>query len=166
MDYKNSLLDKRVIEVLNYRIQQEELSSRIYEQMSLWLNDKGYVNFSKLYKIYADEELKHAGWSKSYLLDYGITPTLMPLPSPKMEYTDLLGVLEATLQHELDITKQCEDMASVALKGNMHVLYALSSKYCAEQQEEIGKAITNLDIYKLSKDMLVIDNYIGENILE
>ena len=33
------------------------------------------------------------------------------------------------------------------------------------QQEEIGKAITNLDILKLSSDMLVIDHYIGDKLI-
>ena len=162
---KSNLLNKGVIDALNYRIQQEEHSSRIYEQLSLWLNNKGYLNFSKLFKKYADEEMIHAGFSKSYLLDYGITPCLQSLPSPEMEIEGLLDVLEAAYDHELLVTKQCEDLATLALKESNHVLYQLAAKYCAEQQEEIGKVITNLDIYKLSTDMLVIDAYVGENLL-
>lgn len=163
---KSKLLNQKVVDTLNYRIQQEEFSSRLYEQMSLWLNDKGYLNTSELYKIYSQEELKHAGWAKSYLLDYGITPCLMKLESPEMELSSLKDVFEATLEHELEVTKQCEDLATMALKESNHVLYALASKYCAEQQEEIGKAITNLDILALSADMLIIDNYIGEKLLD
>lgn len=162
---KSSLLNRSVVDALNYRIQQEEHSSRIYEQLSLWLNNKGYLNFSKLFKKYADEEMIHAGFAKSYLLDYGITPCLQSLPSPEMEIEGLLDVLEAAYDHELLVTKQCEDLATLALKESNHVLYQLAAKYCAEQQEEIGKVITNLDIYKLSTDMLVIDNYVGENLL-
>ena len=33
------------------------------------------------------------------------------------------------------------------------------------QQEEIGKAVTNLDILKLSTDMLIIDHYVGDKLL-
>jgi ferritin len=165
MENKSKLLNDKVIETLNYRIQQEEHSSRIYEQLSLWLNNKGYLNFAELFKKYADEELVHAGFSKSYLLDYGITPCLQPLPSPEMEIESLLDVLEAAYDHELLVTKQCEDLASLALKEGNHVLYQLALKYCAEQQEEIGKSITNLDIYKLSTDMLIIDHYVGEKLL-
>lgn len=162
---KSSLLNRSVIDALNYRIQQEEHSSRIYEQLSLWLNNKGYLNFAKLFKNYADEEMIHAGFAKSYLLDYGITPCLQSLPSPEMEMGGLLDALEAAYDHELLVTKQCEDLATLALKEANHVLYQLALKYCAEQQEEIGKVITNLDIYKLSTDMLVIDAYVGENLL-
>lgn len=164
MDTKKLLNDK-VVEVLNYRIQQEEHSSRIYEQLSLWLNNEGYLNFAELFKKYAEEEMVHAGFSKSYLLDYGITPCLQPLPSPEMEIESLLDVLEAAYDHELLVTQQCEDLASMALKEGNHVLYQLALKYCTEQQEEIGKSITNLDIYKLSTDMLIIDHYVGEKLL-
>jgi len=163
---KTVLLDKKVIDILEYRIKKEEESSRLYEQMSLWLNDNGYLNTSKLYKIYANEENNHSDWAKSFLLDYGITPTLMPLSSPVIELNTLQDVFEATLEYELLITKGCEELASEALKLNNHILYSLALKYCKEQQEEIGKAITNLDILALSNDMLIIDNYIGETLLE
>lgn len=165
MKDKSKLLNDKVVETLNYRIQQEEHSSRIYEQLSLWLNNQGLLNFSELFKKYAEEEMKHAQWSKNYLLDYGITPCLTSLPSPEMEIESLLDVLEAAYDHEVLITQQCEDLASTALKEGNHVLYALASKYCAEQQEEIGKSITNLDIYKLSTDMLIIDHYVGDKLL-
>jgi len=162
---KSKLLNDKVVKALNYRIQQEEHSSRIYEQLSLWLNNNGFLNCSELYKKYASEEMVHAGWSKSYLLDYGITPCLEALPSPEMEINSLKDVFEATLEHELLVTKQCEELASLALKENNHVLYHLASKFCGEQQEEIGKAITLQDIYKLSTDMLIIDHYIGDKLL-
>ena len=162
---KSNLLNRSVVDALNYRIQQEEFSSRLYEQLSLWLNNEGFLNCSELYKKYSEEELKHAQWSKSYLLDYGITPCLAKLESPEMEISSLKDVFEATLEHELDITRQCEDLATLALKESNHVLYQLASKYCKEQQEEIGKSITNLDILKLSSDMLIIDHYIGDKLL-
>lgn len=162
---KSNLLSKKIVDTLNYRIQQEDFSSRLYEQLSLWLNDNGYLNTSKLYKKYASEESNHADWAKSFLLDYGITPTLMKLESPEMEINSLQDVFEVTLEHELDITRQCEELATTALKEGNHVLYHLASKYCGEQQEEIGKAITNLDILKLSSDMLIVDHYIGDKLL-
>lgn len=162
---KSSLLNKGVVDTLNYRIQQEEHSSRIYEQLSLWLNNKGYLNFAKLFKNYADEEMIHAGFAKSYLLDYGITPCLQSLPSPEMEIEGLLDVLEAAYDHELIVTKQCEDLATQALKESNHVLYQLALKYCAEQQEEIGKSLELLSLFELTKDTLMLDTYVGENLL-
>jgi ferritin len=160
------LLKSDVVEMLNYRIQQEEFSSRLYEQMSLWLDDNGFINVSKLYKKYSGEEMNHAGWAKQFLLDYGVTPTLKPLASPEGDYSKILDILEATLSHEVEITRQCEDMASKALKMNSHTLYSLAVKYCGEQVEEIGKAITMIDIYKLTNSDLTFDGYVGEHYMQ
>ena len=39
----NILIEEHCIKYLNSRIQQEELSSRIYLAMSLWLSNEGYL---------------------------------------------------------------------------------------------------------------------------
>lgn len=162
---KSNLLSKKIVDTLNYRIQQEDFSSRIYEQLSLWLDDKGYLNTASLYKRYASEESNHADWAKSFLLDYGITPCLLKLESPEMEINSLQDVFDVTLEHELEVTRQCEELASIALKENNFVLYTLALKYCAEQQEEIGKSLELLSLFELTKDTLMLDTYVGENLL-
>ena len=162
---KSNLLSKKIVDTLNYRIQQEDFSSRIYEQLALWLNDKGYLNTSSLYKRYASEESNHADWAKSFLLDYGITPCLLKLESPEMEINSLQDVFDVTLEHELEVTRQCEELASIALKENNFVLYTLALKYCAEQQEEIGKSLELLSLFELTKDTLMLDTYVGKNLL-
>jgi ferritin len=159
------LLDAKVVETLNYRIQQEEDSARLYEQASLFLDNMGMKNLSTLYKKYADEEMTHAGWSKSYLLDHRYNPELRDLKSVDRSYSTVKEILEITLEHELEVTRQVTELAELALAEGNHVLYALATKYCAEQQEEHGKATTNLDVFALTNDLLVFDTYIGENML-
>lgn len=75
----SKLISKKVIDFLNLRIKQEEESARLYEQMSLFLTDEGYMNLGKLFRKYADKELVHADWAKKYLLDFGQTPALAQL---------------------------------------------------------------------------------------
>ena len=163
---KTQLLDNSTIEIMEFRIQQEELSARIYEQMKLWFEDKGYLNFAKLYDKYVEDEKTHAGWAKSFLLDYGYTPRLKSLSAPFNDYTCCSEILEATLEHELVVTKQCEELFAYATDKKLPVLMALGLKYCTEQQEEIGKSMTILDISKLTSDLLALDGYIGEHYLD
>lgn len=163
MDRK--LLPQECIDIMNYRIQQEEFSARLYEQMKLWLDNKGYKNLAQLYDTYVSDEMTHAGWAKSYLLDYGITPELKPLASPYVDYKDCKEIFEETLKHEQVVTAQVTELAAKSLKSGNFVLHALALKYCAEQQEEIGKSINLLDIHALTGDGLVLDSYVKENIL-
>ena len=155
-----NLLKPEIVTLLNFRIQQEELSSRIYNQMSLWLENKGLSNLAKVYKNYSEEELTHAGWASEFLLNFGVTPELMTLPSPYIEYEDLKAILEITLDHELTITKQCEELAEKALTLKNAGLRALAEKYCTEQIDEVGKAIDMLDHFALTTDLLVLDHYV------
>lgn len=163
---KRRILKQSVIDTLNYRIQKEEESARLYEQISLWFNDNGYRNLAKLYEKYACEEKSHAGWAKSYLLDFGETPRLFQLEKPALEYSSCKEIFEVTLDHELEILRQCEELAIMAQKESNHNLYSLALKYCNEQSEEIGKAIDLLDIEALTSDKLVLDSYVGENLLD
>ena len=107
-------VNPKTVELLNYRIQQEEFSSRMYYQMYLWLDNVGYMNSSKVWKRYAEEEYKHKTWAEEWLLSFGVMPCLCPLESPPETYTSLVDIIEATYLHEEDVTKQCNDLYAYA----------------------------------------------------
>jgi len=138
-------LNKKIIELLNYRIQQEEASARIYEQFALWLDNAGFKNFAKLYYKYAKEELKHSKFAKNHLLAYGIEPILTKLPAPDYEFNSLKDILELTLEHEQEITRQCNELTKTAAALDDFPTMSLGLKFCAEQVEELDKAQTFVD---------------------
>ena len=162
---EKQLLSKEAIADLTFRINSEEFSSRLYHDMSLWFEDKGYINLAKLYAKYSDEEMKHAGFSKEFLLSYDLKPVLKPLQSPEAEYKDCADILEATLSHEIQITNECQDLSKGALKRGEMTLFTLGQKYCAEQVEELKKSYDLVNIYKLTSCPLLFDQYIGEHYL-
>ena len=65
----NTNISENLIKILNYRIVQEEFSSRLYKAMAIWLDFKGFNGAAKLWNTYSEEELKHANWAYEYLLD-------------------------------------------------------------------------------------------------
>lgn len=159
-------MKKEVIELLQFRIQQELQSSYIYKQMSVWLDNKGYSNSAKLWNKYSLEEKNHAEWSIDYLLSFGITPEMRKLESPLCDFKCLCDVIKATFDHETLITKQCNDLAIKALEHSDHNLYTLALKYCSEQIEEMNRSqnlIDQLEAFGEDKIALrLLDNYIGE----
>ena len=52
-------LNSSIQSILNQQIKNELISSQIYRAMSMCLDAKGYVNASKVYFKYANEELEH-----------------------------------------------------------------------------------------------------------
>lgn len=142
---KNIFATPGVIKILNFRIEQEEFSSRIYHSMSMWLNNKGYLGFAKQFQSDSDDEMKHAMFAKEYLLDMGIQPTIPALQQPPQDFKDVADIINQSYDHEILVTKQCNDLANEALKTGDNLMYQLSLKYMTEQQEELGKVQTWLD---------------------
>jgi ferritin len=136
---KNPLIDESCISFLNYRVQQEDQSSRIYLSMSLWLDNNGYVNAAKLWKKYSDEERGHADIARTYLLNMGVQPATPSLEQPSETYTGLPDIIQQSFDHEVVITEQCSVLATHALKDGSHMLYELALHYLKEQNEEHGK---------------------------
>lgn len=142
---KNPLVSEDCINMLNYRIEQEEQSSRLYHSMSMYLNDKGYVNASKVWQKDSEDEMVHASWAKEFLLDMGIQPKIPALKEPQQLFTGLPDIIRKSFEHEVIVTQQCNELASHAMKYGNHLLYQLAIKYLQEQQEEMGKVQTYLD---------------------
>lgn len=136
---KNPLIDESCISFLNYRVQQEDQSARIYLSMSLWLDNNGYVNAAKLWRKYSDEEYKHADIAREYLLNMGVQPATPALEQPSETYEGLPDIIYQSFDHEVEITKQCSDLAKHALADGSHMLYELALHYLREQNEEHGK---------------------------
>lgn len=136
---KNPLIDESCISFLNYRVQQEDQSSRIYLAMSLWLDNAGYVNAAKLWKKYSDEERGHADIAREYLLNMGVQPATAVLEQPAETFTGLPDIIRKSFDHEIEITNQCSGLANHALKDGSHMLYELALHYLREQNEEHGK---------------------------
>lgn len=141
----NLLISQEGISLLNFRIQQEELSSRIYLSMSMWLNNKGYLGAAKLWRKYSDEELKHADIARNYLLSFGVQPNTPALSAPSNIYEGLPDIVKQSYNHEILVSKQCKELAAKALKEGDFMLYELALAYLKEQVEEHDKMQTWMD---------------------
>ena len=140
---KSQFICNKGIELLNYRINEEEFTSRLYKSMAIWFKSKSYNGFAKFWKDWADEELVHASWACHYLLDLDIKPDVRPLKEVKNVYESVEDVIRTTLEAEIEVTNQCKELASFAKEKEDFMLLNLAMKYLKEQQEEINK-ITNI----------------------
>lgn len=135
----NPLISPHCVDYLNYRIQQEEYSSRIYMSMSMWLNNKGYQGAAALWRKYSEEELKHAEWSREYLLSFGIQPVTPRLDQPQQDFSGLPEIIDMSFDHEVEVSEQCKQMADESFKMGDHMLYELALRFLKEQVEEHNK---------------------------
>lgn len=160
------LITPKTIELLNYRINQEQKTSKEYEQMYLWLKDKSYFNAAQLWKKNYEDELHHASWAKDYLLSFNVMPELDSIPEPPNMFESFEEIVNKTLAIETETTMQCRALAKHALDEGDYNLLTLANKFNEEQIEELNSIYDLIDILKLSSDKLIIELYIKENILE
>lgn len=150
-DFKtmNPLISEKCVEYLNYRIQQEEYSSRIYMAMTMWLDEKGFKGAAALWRNYSDEELKHADIARKYLLSFGVQPVTPRLDQPQQDFRGSLPeIIQLSYGHEIEISFQIKKMADYALSIKDHMLYELCLSYLKEQVEEHDKMQTWVDKLK------------------
>jgi ferritin len=161
-----TVISERTIKSVNFRIQKEEESARIYLAMSNWLTFNGYIGAGKLWKKYSDEEIVHAGFAREYLLNLDIQPSTPSLFMPDQNFKSFPEVVKLSYQHELDITSQCQDLAKVCVEENDFMTLTLAQKYLSEQVEEIAKMTQFLDrLNAFGDDMIalrLLDNEMGE----
>lgn len=161
-----AIIHDELITLINYRIQQEELSSRIYLSMSVWLELNGFAGAGKLWKSYSQEELKHAQWSYQYLLDLNILPVVPPLEQPTAIYKGLEDIIMKSYKHEVEITLQCQQLAQHCQRLGDYMTLDFAQKFLREQVEELAK--TNYWMDRLSafgNDMpalRLLDNEMGQ----
>ena len=160
-----AVISNEMIKLVNFRIEQEEMSSRLYLAMSVWLDVNGYAGAGKLWKKYSDEELEHAGWSYQYLQDLNILPDVPKLDKPDITVSGLPQVIVDSYKHEMKITAQCQEFAQKAQEEGDYMTLNLAQKFLKEQVDEIAKTTYWVDRLKaFGNDKIalrLLDNEMG-----
>jgi ferritin len=166
-----TVISDKIIKLLNYRIKEEELSSRIYLAISTCMSYKGYNGAAKLFKKYSDEETVHASFAYEYLLDLDIRPEISALENIDKEYKGIVDAVQTAFEHEIVITNQCKELAKACAAEGDYMTLALAQKYLMEQVEEIQKTtdlLNFIDTLTLEGKepcpvgLRMLDDYMGE----
>lgn len=145
----STLISENLINLFNYRIKRERESAYLYKAMSLWLDHKGYFNAAKLWNKFYQEELNHAEWSVDFLLSLNIRPVTPEIEMQPNEFESLGDVIRKTLEHEIMVTKECQELALECNKESNILGYTVAHKYVQEQVEELNKANNLVDLLEV-----------------
>jgi ferritin len=150
LEQKGRISDS-MCEILNTQIKNELQSSQIYKGMSCWLDDKGWIGASKYFFKASSEELAHMDKTYQYLFDRNMVAKVPVCEAVKQEFKDIREVVEASLQHEIDVTKNWEDISNKAKEEGDNTTYEFAQFFLKEQVEEEEKFRKIL--FKMDLDM-------------
>lgn len=144
-------LSKEIAELLNEQIHNELQSSQIYRGMSCWLDDKGWIDAAPNFFKAAQEELVHMDKIYQYLFDRNVKAIVPTCEKVQQDFKDIRDVVETSLKHEIDVTKNWENISDAAEKDGDNTTYEFAQWFLKEQVEEENKFRDILD--KMNLDM-------------
>lgn len=161
-----AFISKKIEDLINFRIVEEEKSSRLYLAMSKWLTYNGYNGAAALWAKYAEEETVHVNWAYTYLEDLDILPKVPALEQPQAKFKGLVDICKLSYEHEILVTQQCNDLAKAAQAEGDYMTLQLAQKYLTEQTEEIARQtywLDRIEAFGTEPDMLrELDEEMGE----
>lgn len=144
-------LTDKIVDILNEQIKNELQSSQIYRGMSCWCDDKGWIGASKYFWKSAQEELIHMEKVYQYLFDKNCLAKVPTCDKVEQEFKDIRDVVEKSLKHEMDITKNWNDISELAKKEEDNTTFEFAQWFLKEQVEEEEK-FRNI-LFKMNLDM-------------
>lgn len=143
------MLKEKMLNALNEQINAEQYSSLLYLSMSAWFQDKGLPGFANWMYVQYQEELTHANKFFNYVNERGGKVELKAIEQMPTEWSGIIEVYEATLQHEQHVTTLIDGLVDVALEQKDHATQSFLQWFVDEQVEEEANVKEILDTLKL-----------------
>lgn len=147
------MIPEKVAARLNEQVKNEMFASLTYLQMAFCFEDMGLKVFAKWFYKQSDEEKGHAMKISRYLLDQGATVKLQTMPEPKNKYASAEEIVQAALNHELNVTKQVHEIVDLARSEKDHATDNFIQWKVAEQVEEVNSVTELLNLVKQTQNL-------------
>lgn len=147
----DSRLSSEIVNLLNTQIKSELESSQLYKSMACWLDDNGWAGASKYFFKSGQEELVHMDKIYMYLFERNCVAIVPPCDKVQDKFKDIRDVLELSLEHEIKVTKEWENISNVAKNNGDNTTVEFAQWFLKEQVEEEQK-FRDL-IFKLNLDI-------------
>ena len=145
-------MDKKVYKLINDQINKELYSGYLYLSFADYYEAEGLKGFANWYKIQAQEERDHALIFRQYLLDNDCPVKLLAIAQPDKEFVDLMGPLEAALEHEKYVTSLINGIYAAADEVKDYLTMQFMKWFIDEKLEEEANASEMISNMKLFGD--------------
>ncbi|MEM7446193.1 MAG: ferritin [Pseudomonadota bacterium] len=124
----------------------------LYWQASAWCVGNHLDGCAGFLRDHADDELSHMKRVFDFMIDSEMSITFAPLPEPKVEADDVLGLFQAMLTHEGEVTDSVGNAVSEALDAGDHSAFEFLQWFVREQRRELRLFRQIVDRIKLIGD--------------
>ena len=160
------MLESRIEGALNKQINLEFSASYTYLGMALYMDAVHLSGFAGWMVAQSDEERTHARRLLRYMLDRNGNVELESVPKPKVDYSSIEDVFEASLAQEKSNTQSINSLYALANELDDYATQAHLTWFLDEQVEEEKSIIDILGRLELAGEdktaILILDQALSE----
>lgn len=130
------MLSEKLVNELNEQIKFEMYSSNLYLSMAAFCFSNDLDGFGNFFVVQAEEEKFHAMKFFNFLNDMDGDIIMKAIDDPSSEYSSILDVFNAALQHERGVTARIYHLMDVAMEEREHATISFLKWFIDEQVEE------------------------------
>lgn len=163
------MISEKVAQRLNEQVQHEHFSSYLYLGMAYQLENMSFRVFAQWFFAQAQEERTHAEKIANYLLEQGAEVTLESIEKPRSDFKSVREIVEASLEHELLITREIHEINKMARDENDPATEVFIQWFVSEQVEEVNSVKEVLDIVKMADtpgQLLVLEDRVAKMVAQ
>ena len=155
------MISKKMIGKLNAQVKNEFDSYWAYMAMAFSFEGMNLKGFAQWFYAQAEEEKEHAMKFAKYLMDQGADVVLEALDKPKSDYKTAKEICQAAVNHELKITKDINNLMTLARAEKDFATEAFLKWFVDEQVEEVASTTELLDMVSMvskPEQLLMLEN--------
>ena len=156
------LMSKEINSALNEQIGHEFMASLQYVSIATYFDIEGLPSLARHFYRQAVEERDHAMRFIKFVVDAGGRVEIPAIPAPRSRFTSAEDAVQLSLDQELGVTRQINELVDLAIKQNNHVTKNFLDWFVSEQLEEVSSMDTLLRMIKRAGDkgILFVESYL------
>ena len=156
------LMSKEINGALNEQIGHEFMASLQYVSIATYFDIEGLPSLAKHFYRQAVEERDHAMRFIKFVVDAGGRVEIPAIPAPRSKFGSAEEAVQLSLDQELAVTRQINELVDLAIRQNNHVTKNFLDWFVSEQLEEVSSMDTLLRMIKRAGDkgILFVESYL------
>ena len=140
-------LDQSIVDVLTARLKDEYLAHYYYRNAANWCRNANYKKAASYFDEEAASELDHAKGIQEYLVDFNVTPSILPVET-EFGFSSLVDIINGAYKIELNLMK-CYNSDSASIFPLDLTTFDFLQKYRTIQKESVIEYSDLLNAVKL-----------------
>lgn len=155
------LISKNMLKALNQQVGNEFGASLQYVMVASYFDRDGLEVLASHFYRQSEEEREHALKLVQYISDTGGVVAIPSIEAGKPDFSSAEEAIRSSLDWELRVTKQINDLVDQANKESDHLTRGFLQWFVDEQLEEVSSMQGLLNLVRQASSVLEVEMYLA-----